>query len=560
MKKLIFPIMAATIMTVTACKEESANPTLTTTAASDVTITTATLGGNISNAGNPAYIVRGVCYGVAENPVTSDNKEVVPGSGTGNFSVDVSELEPLTTYYARAYVITETSIFYGNQVSFTTVDITPPVLATIAASNITATSAILGVNVTNAGNPEYIVRGVCYSTEENPVATDNKMQVPGSGTGSFTFDVSDLRPLTTYYVRAYVVTEMGLYYGNQVSFKTEDSEQFPPILTNDLLRYFVTSSTARAWVAVNITDEGYQPYTERGVCYGKESNPTVDDNVIEIEGLGKGEFNVELTGLDVDTRYYVRAYAINTLGPTYASQVSFTTTYYDFEPEMVFVEGGTYMRGMPEGAHPSRQAHEGPVHEVTLSDYCIGKFTVTQKQYLALMDASTTYFRSGATGDNYPVEGVSLNNAKEYVAKLNQLTGKKYRMPTDAEWEFAARGGNQTHGYIYSGSNTIAEVAVCGQSLPAVVGTKNPNELGIYDMSGNMYEIVNEFVAAYPSTPQVNPTGPTSGSYVVRRGGAFNYNESQGEYYFRVDHRQTWMVPNVEPSGAGGTGFRIAHP
>ena len=133
---------------------------------------------------------------------------------------------------------------------------------------------------------------------------------------------------------------------------------------------------------------------------------------------------------------------------------------------------------------------------------------------------------SSFTGDNNPVERVSWNEAQEFCQKLSTLIGKKYRLPTEAEWEYAARGGNKSKGYKYSGSNTIGDVAWYTSNSGRKthpVGQKQPNELGIYDMSGNVWEWCYDWKGSYSSSPQTNPTGPTSGSTRVFRGGSWEY-------------------------------------
>jgi formylglycine-generating enzyme required for sulfatase activity len=132
---------------------------------------------------------------------------------------------------------------------------------------------------------------------------------------------------------------------------------------------------------------------------------------------------------------------------------------------------------------------------------------------------------SGFTGDlQRPVECVSWNDCQEFITKLNEMTGMNFRLPTEAEWEYAARGGSRSQGYKYSGSNTIGDVAWCGSNSNGEthpVATKQPNEFGIYDMSGNVWEWCQDWYGSYSAGAQTNPTGPASGSYRVFRGGSW---------------------------------------
>ena len=189
--------------------------------------------------------------------------------------------------------------------------------------------------------------------------------------------------------------------------------------------------------------------------------------------------------------------------------------------EMVKVEAGSFNMGAtPEMKSPYEV--EKPVHRVTLTNnYYIGKYEVTQALWQAVMGSNPSHFK----GDALPVEQVSWKDCQKFITKLNRLTGKNFRLPTEAEWEYAARGGNKSRGYRYSGSNTIDDVAwyendALSQTHP--VGTKQPNELEIYDMTGNVMEWCQDWYGSYSSSPLVNPTGAASGSYRVVRGGGWS--------------------------------------
>ena len=213
-------------------------------------------------------------------------------------------------------------------------------------------------------------------------------------------------------------------------------------------------------------------------------------------------------------------YQHSKMKPTTPKVFSFYANGVHFE--MVRVEGGTFTMGATAEQGNDAYADENPVHEVTLSSYCIGKTEVTQALWQAVMGVNP----SGFKGANLPVEQVSWNDCQEFIAKLNALTGKAFRLPTEAEWEFAARGGNKSQGFMYSGSNTVDDVAWyfdTSSSTTHPVATKAPNELGIYDMSGSVYEWCNDWYSRsyYTSESQTNPTGPDSGSNRVWRGGSW---------------------------------------
>ena len=184
---------------------------------------------------------------------------------------------------------------------------------------------------------------------------------------------------------------------------------------------------------------------------------------------------------------------------------------------MVYVSGGTFIMG---GDDSSDQM---PTHSVTLSSYYICKYEVTQALWRAVMGSNPSNFK----GNNLPVENVSWYDCQTFIKRLNSYTGRNFRLPTEAEWEFAARGGNYSRHYKYRGSNHIDDVAWYidnSNKRPHPVGTKQANELGLYDMSGNVGEWCSDWDGSYSSYSQTNPTGPNSGSSRVNRGGFWRYN------------------------------------
>ena len=188
--------------------------------------------------------------------------------------------------------------------------------------------------------------------------------------------------------------------------------------------------------------------------------------------------------------------------------------------KMIYVEGGTFTMGATPEQGEDAYGDEKPAHEVTLSDYYIGETVVTQALWKAVMGNNPSRFK----GENLPVEWISWHDCKEFISKLNALTGKNFRMPTEAEWEYAARGGSKSRGYKYSGSDNIGDVAWYDDNSgdeTHPVGTKCPNELGLYDMSGNVWEWCSDWFGDYSSSAQNNPKGPDSGTGRVRRGGSW---------------------------------------
>ena len=228
------------------------------------------------------------------------------------------------------------------------------------------------------------------------------------------------------------------------------------------------------------------------------------------------------------------------------------------EPEeMIWVEGGTFMMGCTEEQGDDCSSGEKPAHKVTLDGFYISKYTVTQKEWVATMRSNPSY--TDFTGDNIPVHCITWDVIQEYIERLNEYTGKQYRLPTEAEWEYAARGGSKSRGYKYSGSNDPDEVAwyilnpeanpesIYYQCPP--VGQKKPNELGIYDMSGHVWEFCSDWYGAYSGEPQTNPTGPETGTHRVFRGGSY-YSDY---IWSRISYRAGWPPQNRTCNG----GFRL---
>ena len=201
---------------------------------------------------------------------------------------------------------------------------------------------------------------------------------------------------------------------------------------------------------------------------------------------------------------------------------------------MIFVKGGIFTMGATSDQDRDARDDEKPAHRVTLSSFAIGQTEVTQALWQAVMGDNPSKYK----GKKRPVECVSWDDCQKFIKRLNELTGKNFRLPTEAEWEYAARGGNKSHGYKYSGSNYIDDVAWYGDFFNGKthdVATKQPNELGIYDMSGNVNELCQDWYDSnyYSSSPSSNPTGPNSGSYRAERGGNWGAIAS----YCRIAHR-----------------------
>ena len=237
------------------------------------------------------------------------------------------------------------------------------------------------------------------------------------------------------------------------------------------------------------------------------------------------------------------------------SDLTFTVSGVSFT--MKLVEGGTFQMGATSEQGGDAAFNEKPVHYVTLNNFYIGETEVTQALWKAVMESEPTYNggweNKYGKGNHYPAYRVSWNDVQEFIRKLNQMTGKNFRLPTEAEWEYAARGGKKSKGFKYTGSDNLDNVAWFENNSKGKtnhVKGKSANELGLYDMLGNVWEWCQDWYGEYSSSPQTDPTGPTSGSSRVLRGGSwYSYAE-----YCRVSNR-LYSKPELRHNL---NGFRLA--
>lgn len=210
---------------------------------------------------------------------------------------------------------------------------------------------------------------------------------------------------------------------------------------------------------------------------------------------------------------------------------------------MVRVEGGTFTMGAVSELDSDAEGDDA--HQVTLSSFSIGRYEVTQEEWEFVMGSNPSYFK----GAKRPVELVSWDDCQAFIRKLNALTGKNFRLPTEAEWEFAARGGNRSQHYKYAGSNTLGSVAWYDDNYgneTHSVGQKQANELGLYDMSGNVWEWCSDWYGSYSSSSQTNPKGPSTGSDRVFRGGSWICYSRNCRVSFR-----SYITPDIRRSNLG---------
>ena len=292
-------------------------PVVTTAEVTDITISSATCGGEVAFDGNVAVTARGICWGTSPNPTIEKDNKINNGSGTGSFTSYMSGLKDGTTYYVRAYATNEKGTAYGEEKSFATLKKVLPTVTTNAVTNIKATTATCGGYVSSDGNATVTTRGICWSTSPNPTISDSKT-TDGSGTGSYTSNLNNLASQTTYYVRAYATNEKGTAYGEEKSFTTLEL-LLPTVMTKNITN--IKTNSARS--GGNVSSDGNGTVTARGVCWSTSPNPTIDDNKTT-DGSGTGSYTSNISNLSENTTYYVRAYATNEKGTAYGEEKSFT--------------------------------------------------------------------------------------------------------------------------------------------------------------------------------------------------------------------------------------------
>ncbi len=294
-------------------------PVVKTGAVSNIRNTKVTIGGIVEWDGDAPLSERGICFGTGPSPTIASGK-VAGGSAEGEYAVQVNGLLRNTTYFARAYAANEVGISYGASIEFTTTDVldTIPSVTTAQVTNINVNSATLGGEVTSDGGNDIMVRGVCWSTEQGPDTSDMVLNSAG-GAGSFSLPVKGLTENTTYFVRAYAVNDMGIAYGNQVSFQTPLMGA-PLVVTLESTQVLATSAA----LSGNVSSEGLTSVTERGVCYSTTPGASLSNSHC-ISGSGVGVFSCIVDGLVEATTYYARAYATNSVSTTYGNEVMFTT-------------------------------------------------------------------------------------------------------------------------------------------------------------------------------------------------------------------------------------------
>ena len=432
-------------------------PTVSTKSVTAITGSSASCGGDVTNSGGGTITARGVCWSTAQNPTTNDS-HTSDGTGTGEFTSSITGLTNNVTYYVRAYATNSNGTAYGEERSFTTQE-GLAVVVTAGVTNVTATSATSGGEVTDDGGFNVTARGVCWSTSQNPTTSDAHTS-DGTGTGSYTSSMSSLSYNTTYYVRAYATNSNGISYGEEKSFTT--SKLAPTVTTSD-----VTSITSNSAVCGGeVTDDGGASVTARGVCYSTSQNPTISGQHTS-DGNGTGAFTSSLTGLEENTTYYVRAFATNSEGTSYGAQKTFTTSQNVVVPTITTSEvtnvstnsatcGGNvtsagYGTVSARGVCWSTSQNPTVSNPHTTDGTGTGSFT---SSITGLTENTTYYVRAYATNEAGTAYGDQKTFTTPHATTLPTVTTNNV---TDITQTTAVSGGNVTS----SGYGTVSARGVC---------------------------------------------------------------------------------------------------
>lgn len=391
------------------------SPEVQTAEVTNITTNEAQCGGTVTNDGGDPVTGRGVCWSVSPSPVITDN-HTLDGTGTGTFQSFLTGLNPNTQYFVRAYATNGAGTAYGKEQDFTTNKlITNPVVTTAEVTAVGETSATCGGNVTDNGGSAVLFRGVCWNTTGNPTTGDNKTR-DGSGTGSFTSNLGGLTAATKYFVRAYATNSAGTGYGNEREFMTKTSVSLPTVITADITGVTQTTATGGG----NVTSDGGATVTARGVCWNTTGAPTTADSKTA-DGSGTGSFVSNLTSLTAGTAYSARAYAINTVGTAYGTEIQFNTLpagegTFDYE-------GKTY-KYLTIGTQVWMA--ENLAWLPSVSPRTVGSLT---QNYYYVYGYEGTDVAAAKLTENYTVYGVLYNWT---AAKTACPPG--WHLPSEAEW------------------------------------------------------------------------------------------------------------------------------
>ena len=520
--------------------------TVTTGEISNVGLTNAICGGNVTNDGGAEVTERGICWNTTSNPVVSGSHATADG-GTGAFSCNLNNLSANTVYYVRAYAKNVKGVAYGDEKSFQTLDFDLPEVTTTNVTDITQTSAKGGGEVTSDGGATVTERGICWSTSHNPVVSGSHAN-SGSGTGSFTCNITGLTAHTTYYVRAYATNSKGTTYGDEVSFNT--SANPPAVSTGSVTSITTTSATGSG----NVTNDGGSIVIERGLCWSTHHEPTISGTHISA-GEGTGEFTAAMTNLTANTTYYVRAYATNGVGISYGDEVQFSTLSVSIPGVTtasvtnigntsaigggnVISDGGTSVT--------ERGICWSTSHNPTISGNHANSGTGTGAFTLNMtnLTPNTTYY----------VKAYAINS--QGVAYGEEVNFKTSQTPTYT----VSVSANPNNGGIVAGGGTYQQGQSCTVNATAATGynfqkwTENGNQVST-NANYTFSVTSNRSLVAHFTTQPQTPTGAINGVFSVSANQRVYF--SQGNLQYKASNN-TWRFATNQYDYIGDANSNIS--
>ena len=487
-------------------------PTLQTLEASSINAFSVITGGFSISSQGFSISQKGVCWSNTKTEPTLNDNNIIAGTGTSNFSISINTLNANTIYYARAYATNAGGTGYGNTIQFRTLRFELATITTTGIQSVTPTTATGGGNITNDGGTEILQRGVCWNTSINPTIA-NSRSFNGTSTGSFTSNITGLQPGRTYYIRAYASNAAGTAYGQQITFSTP-SFQSPSLSTSSINS--ITQSTAIG--GGNITSDGGASVSERGLCWSTSANPTIS-NSRSFNGSGTGSFAAQMTGLQTSRTYYVRAYAINSVGTAYGQQVIFTTASFQLLALStssinsitqstangggnISNDGGSTV--IQRGICWSTSSNPTTSNSRTINGTGIGSFS---SQMSGLLSNRTYYVRAYAT--------TSIGTTYGQQVTFNTLN---YQLPTVSTTSISSitRNSAQGGGNVTSdGGYTVIQRGVCwstSTTLPTISNARTINGSGLGLFSSSITGLLSArtyYVRAYATNALGTSYGPT---------------------------------------------------
>jgi formylglycine-generating enzyme required for sulfatase activity len=417
-----------------------------------------------------------------------------------------------------------------------------PKVLTNSVISLTDSSFECGGTVTDDGGYNVTSRGLCWSSTGEPKAVEGSKTSDGIGLGTFRSKIKDLLPETKYYYRAYATNSAGTSYGEERYFITKVSASIPTIQTSLVSSIELITAECGGSISAN----GGDIITRCGICWDTNPNPTTSSATKVVLTYTSDVFSCTMADLNYSTTYFVRAFAVNSKGVAYGETQTFKTKVMPAF-EMSSIAGGSFQMGSSNGL-----SNEQPAHTVTLSNFKIGKTEVNVELWNAVMPNSQ--FRNEQ--NNLPISNVSFNTVKDFITRLALATKLNYRLPSEAEWEYAAGGGSGTRTVYATGLNDTVGIngrawfSLNSNNAFHAVGTLLPNKLGLLDMGGNVSEWCNDWFGDYTGDASTNPKGSSSGTKKVYRGGSYSDGPESSKTTARFS-----LDPN---SSQTNLGFRIA--